>query len=265
MSWSAIVDGDITFYTTEPFLETQEIITYCQRAAINKHKVLYEQEVFIEEFDTKDYKIRVYDKFIQKNIHKKRSSSPYRVPYQKLLDYVTTYYLHGNYVVYDNETWQIYAHKLPPTSVQESTIGTYISTSILVDGEKNHIICCQNPHPLDIYLCGFLEQLCDAIDIYHKRYIAGSYYRHSSSCVITKEHIYLRLSPHLQNTCTESFIETYKAIYIEKYIHNCFPTQDIRTHLYRWTKVDQATVIKMIMSLTPTQINTLLGSYFTLT
>lgn len=89
---SAGVDGDITYFEAAEYVDAKDLKHYCQRACLEKKKIAYEYEVFKEEFDTKDYKIRVYDKFMQQTFDKKWSSSPYKILQKDLQSYFETYY-----------------------------------------------------------------------------------------------------------------------------------------------------------------------------
>jgi len=90
---SAGVDGDITYFEVAEYIDANDLKHYCQRACLGKKKIVYEYEVFSEEFDTKDYKIRVHDKFIQQTFDKKRSSSPYKILQKDLQNYFQQYYI----------------------------------------------------------------------------------------------------------------------------------------------------------------------------
>ena len=89
---NAAVEGDVTYFECENFIEDATLVAYCQRACITKQKIKYEYDVFKEEFDTKDYKIRVYDKYKQQTSDKKRSSSPYPLTEKKVKNYFNEWY-----------------------------------------------------------------------------------------------------------------------------------------------------------------------------
>lgn len=265
---NSAVEWDVTYFECENFIENATLVEYCQRACITKQKIKYEYDVFKEEFDTKDYKIRVYDKYKQQTNDKKRSSSPYPLTEKKVKSYFNEWYKQGRYCIYDTETWIIIDYNTECNS-QISNKGahnpkSYKQYTILLDGEKNSIVSCKNPTPYDIHLFSFLERFCDAVDLYHKRYTQWSNFRHSTTCINTKDDIYLRLSPHIHTNCTEDFFFSFQQWYCKKLENNGFPLHSIRTLLYRWQKMDNEEIISLISSLKPKQINTMLWWFITI-